>query len=671
MKKCLLYGNCQVMAIKHNLEKNPNFVAEYENIVAIDVQAIAAEDVSEILELVKEVDLFIYQPVKESARGLLELRTDYLRSQLKSDCQVITIGEAYFTGYHPEVIIFKDAQGNNVTEEVGEHHDFNLLKLFAGGKTVEESVELILREDFYSPHYLNCNLDHVILELYRQDTQTDIKIAPFIQKHYRRHRLFQVINQPQQVMIEFISNEICRRLGITYDEQQNYLFTNEPEILDSTSFAIYPSVVKNLNLKFAPKSEYKINQNLYTVSEAVEKFFDYYNRHRDLVALNLERYGEYYRITNIARADCEQRAENKLVAADSVTDAIPKPKTVVTSSIKAETNPEQLPQLKSFKQCLEMGDAAQANQKWQPAINYYQKAIELNPNLEEKTYLKLKQAQRILGHTEDSIATYKAWILRNYLVEHQSKFIYCPIPGNAHHLVKKILLESSADGAKFQESKLNVDRYINQNKDKFYLSDFEELNNSDYFKFAILRNTYQKLVSVYFDLFVKQDRHTNKQINSIIKDVQQALDREIDLKKSITFEQLVDYLAISKDRDLDARLRSQSIYLAPELIQFDYIGCFEQLDITIDYLKQKLAKGEEEVNLNINIDKQQKSKSSATDKQLEKLHNWYPAQLTELVKPPVTAQFYPAQIQEKVSYRYARDITMYEQYFDTVITPFD
>ena len=43
----------------------------------------------------------------------------------------------------------------------------------------------------------------------------------------------------------------------------------------------------------------------------------------------------------------------------------------------------------------------------------------------------------------------------------------------------------------------------------------------------------------------------------------------------------------------------------------------------------------------------------------------------ELDKPPVTAQFYPAKIQEKVSYRYARDISMYEQYFDTVITPFD
>lgn len=671
MKKCLLYGNCQTMAIKHSLENNPNFIAEYENIVAIEVHFIQPEDLPSILELVTEIDLFIHQPVKEGYKGFLKLGTDYLRSQLKPSCKVITTGGAYFTGYHPEVIVLKDAQENKIAGEVGDYHDFNLLNLFAKGKKVNETVDLILREDFYSPHYLNCNLDHTILELYRRDTKTDIKIAPFIQKYYRRHRLFHVINHPNQVIIRFISNEIFRLLGINYDERPSSLFSNDREVLDQTKFLIYPSVIKNLNLQFDTKFEYTIHHKTYTVGEAVEKFFDYYNRHQDLVALNLERYGEYYRISNIIQADLNYGQKQELVANDAVTEttAEQKSKTAVTSKITAEPHQEQLLELKSVKKCLEIGDAAQAERQWQQAINYYQKAIELNPNLEEKTYLKLKQAQQILGHSEDSIATYKAWIARNYLVEHQSKFIYCPIQGNAHNLVKKILLESSTDWRKFQESELNVDRYINQNKDKFYLNNFELLNNSNYFKFAILRNTYEKLVSVYLDLFVKPKQPANKQVNSIVQAIQEALNQEINPEQSITFEQFIDYLAISKDRDLEPILRSQSIYLAPELVQFDYIGCFEQLEVTIDYLQQKLAG--KEVDLNIHIDRQQNSQSSATDKQLENVHNWYPPRLMELDKPPVTAQFYPAKIQEKVSYRYARDISMYEQYFDTVITPFD
>lgn len=242
--------------------------------------------------------------------------------------------------------------------------------------------------------------------------------------------------------------------------------------------------------------------------------------------------------------------------------------------------------------------------------------------------------------------------LSYYFINDNLKIIYCSIPKNACTLFKNLIVEYSSSQKKYQKSQQNIHQFLAQNRPE-PTKLINSLESANYFKFVVLRNPFARLVSAYLDKFAKHPIPESFAQQVIIA-VQTHLAKPINIQESITFQQFIEYLARTSDRYLNDHWLPQSNFLGS--INFDYIGQFEQLDLTIKLLEKKFS-------IAIN----QKVSSHITeyknfDKQLE-FYRMYPQQLRSLEGMPAAWQMYNGQLKQLVAKRYSQDISLYLQQF--------
>ncbi len=313
---------------------------------------------------------------------------------------------------------------------------------------------------------------------------------------------------------------------------------------------------------------------------------------------------------------------------------------------------------------INLGNALIKEKRLQEAILCYQNAIKLNPGNTEHLYLCISHVYFQLNQTEKAIENYKNWIEKRYLINHQHKIIYCPIPKNASSFLKLFMVENSNQKMRYAQLNEDIHRFVRRSgtdplleKDSPLLQDFSYLNHEEYFKFAILRNPLDRLVSAYLNKFVKTHPNPPNFAQHVIKDVHLSLDMNPDIKRSINFSQFIHYLASSDDFSLDYHWYPQYLFLGLDLFKFDYIGQFERMDLVFQQLEKKFA---------IKIDSQKRGpvNTYASIENGEKLHEKYPEELSHLNGFPKAPQLYTPELEELVRVRYAKDIEIYESEFN-------
>ncbi len=281
MKKCLVYGNCQSMAIRDFLSKHPDFRSFYDLLDIKPVHLLTQDDIETLEQTIAETDLFIHQPISDNYKGIPQLSTSYLKSQSKASCTIVSFPVAYFTAYNPEITYLK-GKNNAAISKPFPYHDLNILKLYAEGKSVEETIEAIESEVFYSTEYLQDNLSTTLANLEAREKSIDILLSPFIRENFREKRLFHTFNHPSSIVLEYLINSILDFLDINREKGRLELFRNH-DFLAQNSFPIYPSVAKALDLSFSLISNYRIDKKELARREAVEAFFSFYDHHQDEV----------------------------------------------------------------------------------------------------------------------------------------------------------------------------------------------------------------------------------------------------------------------------------------------------------------------------------------------------------------------------------------------------
>ena len=293
----------------------------------------------------------------------------------------------------------------------------------------------------------------------------------------------------------------------------------------------------------------------------------------------------------------------------------------------------------------------QQQERWQDAINCYQKAHQTNPNISDESYLKLRYLQRKQNCLNDAIETSKKLIEKNYLINHKYKIIYCPIPKNASTLFKLELLRHSEEETQSQDLTKQIHRYLKKNHTSLTLPDFSYLEREDYFKFAILREPFKRLVSAYLNKFVKIKK-SPPFVKNVIANVYQYLGREPDYKQSITFSQFINYLARTEDFELNGHWRPQHTFLDLNLVKFDLLGRLENLEQVIQII-------EEQTGLKIKNEKTGNKLNYGIIIDQENFHDLYPSEIRLLGKFPNADQLYTPELKDLVRIKYEEDHNLF------------
>jgi hypothetical protein len=185
------------------------------------------------------------------------------------------------------------------------------------------------------------------------------------------------------------------------------------------------------------------------------------------------------------------------------------------------------------------------------------------------------------------------WPLRQVFVSRKSKVIYCPIGKNACTFLKQHMLRISGipHSAYIMTSISPLTDHV---RTGLQLSDYPEpevealISDPGYFKFAVLRDPADRLLSAYFEKFVVNrtaegnKHHTGK----VVRAVQEQLGLGApDFDRGISFRDFVAHVTAEAPETLDPHWRPQYLHLAG--ISWDRLFRFDQLGQVVDELEAR------------------------------------------------------------------------------------
>ena len=273
MKKLVVFANCQSGALARTMLENKEFSSRYKWEFIPPVQNLNKSHIDEVISKVRGADLFIYQPVSESPNRPTELTSNFLLRQTKEDTETISFPSIYFDGYFPHLQTLK-----GLTSVLNLVHDYFIVYACAIGLSEEQCFSLINRDDLY-PERVSIQLANASLQKLR-DRETgeniDITVSDFIERNYRRHKLFNQFNHPKREVFKYISETILSKIGIV---DYSVDLTGDSH-LDMIITPIYRSTHKNLRLEFDEDFDtYGAKKNL-TIKqkEVIREFYDFYRK---------------------------------------------------------------------------------------------------------------------------------------------------------------------------------------------------------------------------------------------------------------------------------------------------------------------------------------------------------------------------------------------------------
>lgn len=245
-----------------------------------------------------------------------------------------------------------------------------------------------------------------------------------------------------------------------------------------------------------------------------------------------------------------------------------------------------------------------------------------------------------------------------YFINEKLKAVYCGIPKNACTLFKTAWVKNSEEEDSFKRSGQNVHVYLNRRSRSLsanYL--LECLSSKEYFKFVILRNPFDRIVSGYLDKIAKH-AVPESFAQDVIQAVHRSLGKDFNLEKSITFSQFVDYLVSTPDNCLNDHWRPQSNFVLG--VNFDLVAQFSSLESAISSIQKKLG---------ITIDSKPCGHAT-TYKHFEDkkdFHHMYPHELRTLGAFPTPALLCPKPIKDKLYLRFIDDVKLFEHHFKIIL----
>ena len=185
------------------------------------------------------------------------------------------------------------------------------------------------------------------------------------------------------------------------------------------------------------------------------------------------------------------------------------------------------------------------------------------------------------------------WPHVQLLVSEKHKILYRPIAKNACSSLKRLMV-SIAD---IKHGQLMIDADIHESIDNYRtgakLGDLDIdyarqiMASAEYFKFVVVRDPFDRLVSAYLEKFVinRKNRDNPRHTSSVIAAIQGLSAPDFD--RGISFADFVRHVTSQDPEQLDPHWKPQMLYLRD--VDYDRIYRMDQLDILRRDLENRIG----------------------------------------------------------------------------------
>lgn len=257
---------------------------------------------------------------------------------------------------------------------------------------------------------------------------------------------------------------------------------------------------------------------------------------------------------------------------------------------------------------------------------------EINAKWKDTQMHRRKDLQQACSGLSNSSITqdylfYHQKLLRNLLIDHKYKAIYCYIPKVACTNWKKLWLQMRNITFKSATEAHTKAAYTRMNLKKIKSSEFSFVMKK-YKKFLIVRDPMERLVSAYRNKF--ENIRNESIFTKMGTDIKQHYRKWTDVtgnSTKVTFKEFVQFLLDSsiQGQDLNEHWKSYEGLCQPCTVKYDYIGRYSTLSSDSNHILRELG-----VPSKLQFPKfKPKSTSALVTQYLDQLH---PQQKTELYR---------------------------------------
>lgn len=182
-------------------------------------------------------------------------------------CQCISISDYTFNGYYPQVCANRDMYSQFLFRErkrmeipyshlVLAREDANLRKMVYNNVPVDEIVEKISSDTFYSQEQVVSHFENALDVIRKADETADIKLAGFVDKNCRKEVGYCSIDEWNGNVLNYVLERVLEKIGFQQVKADKKVMQ---ELIETgTELPIYPSVRKHLGIEEYQKKQYKV-----------------------------------------------------------------------------------------------------------------------------------------------------------------------------------------------------------------------------------------------------------------------------------------------------------------------------------------------------------------------------------------------------------------------------
>ena len=217
-KKVLCYGNCQLYAQAAFFRKcNVGFDVTYEACQNTELEK------WQFLDLIRESDIIVTQPIKDEYRKKNYLGTSFVLENAKPDCKIVIFPSLYFNFYNFDVTHY---YGESQLDIPSSYQYQKLISAYNSGQTVDEFLEQVVKnknllsadelESIATEGVDRLRTSEMDLHKYKAKRETIklISVSNYVNDNYKERLLWWTPNHPTRHIQQELASKIFSQLNI-------------------------------------------------------------------------------------------------------------------------------------------------------------------------------------------------------------------------------------------------------------------------------------------------------------------------------------------------------------------------------------------------------------------------------------------------------------------------